>query len=493
MKSSTYDKILFLGMALLLFLFTACSSDDAPTDEPEPSNGKVNVTLCLSAVSPNTDATRASWTRADYSDENATADEMMNTYLVLAVQNNEVKYSWSGTANKLEEATVADKAEMVAGTYDFYSFANLTDAQYKEIGVKDENGKIVTSLSNLGTTTTIKTEGNGTSVPTGGIPMSNKQSVTISNSTTQVNLWTVRLYAKIEVQVTNSTTEAMTLNSITLSDITDNGQSIYLLPNPLEDGTKTATGQKVNIPTNQTTTIKDYTYTCGESEKTLAASMTQAKSYTFYVNESNTPTNNDKLFMITLNLTTNSGKIEEKRYALITDNDNQNWNYIARNDYRVIPIKLSAYLLSLDIRDFTAIGISTTVVTGTENMFQCTFYKGNTHFHIIPTVTYNGTALTYSEETLGNSQWGFGSFTTTDTETDGLYASSTATTDNDGSLNGGVPVWDSSKGFLFGKTASSMTAGTTVNHTLTVKVKNNAGNTSELTYKLKMVAGSISN
>lgn len=485
MKSSTYDKILFLGMALLLFLFTACSSDDAPTDEPEPSNGKVNVTLCLSAVSPNTDATRASWTRATTIETaEGNSNEWMHNYTIVIVDNNSKveKIITSGTLSTASKEETINDVELSAGAKTIYSFANLN---LSDINSSIAEGSAMPDLSE----TTFTTKGNFSSIPTTGIPMSNKQSVTISSSTTEVTLWTVRLYAKIEVQVTNSTTEAMTLNSITLSDITEDGQSIYLLPNPLEDGSTTKTGQKVNMPTGQT--IKDYTYTCGDSEKTLAAS--KAQSYTFYVNESNTPTNNGGLFMITLNLTTNSGKIEEKRYALITDNDNQNWNYIARNDYRVIPIKLSAYSLSLEIRDFTAIGISTTVVEGMENMFQCTFYKGNTHFHIIPTVTYNGTALTYSEETLGNSQWGFGSFTTTETATSGLYASSTAKSDNDGSLNGGVPVWDSSKGFFFGKTASSMTKDATVNHTLTVKVKNSAGNTSELTYKLKMVAGSISN
>lgn len=485
MKSSTYNNILLLGVAVLLFLFTSCSSDDSPIDTPEQNDGKVNVTLCLSAVSPNTDATRASWTRATtIGTDNGNSSEWMHNYTIVIVDNsnNVEKIITRALTAASKEETIND-VTLTAGTKTIYSFANIN---LSDIDNSIKEGSAMPDLSKK----TFATNGNFTTIPEAGIPMSNKQTVTIAESGEQtVTLWTVRLYAKIEVQVTNSSSEEMTLNSITLSDITEDGQSIYLLPNPLEEGSTTTTGQQVNMPDKQS--IKDYTYTCGDNGDALS---TDKKIYTFYVNESKTPTNNGGLFMLTLNLTTNSGKIEEKRYALITDNDNHNWNYIARNDYRIIPITLSAYSLSLSIKDFTAIGISTTVVEGTENMFKCTFYKGNTHFHIIPTVTYNGTALTYSSaETLSNSQWGAGSFTTTETETSGLYASSTAKTDNDGSLNGGVPVWDSSKGFLFGKTASSMTNGTTVNHTLTVKVKNNAGNTSELTYKLKMVAGSISN
>lgn len=490
MRSSTYNDILLWGVVVLLSLLTSCSSDDAPIDTPEQGDGKVNVTLSLSAVDPNRNATRASWTRAtSIGTDDGNSEEWMHNYTIVIVDNNKVeKIITSGALSTASKEETISNVTLSAGTKTIYSFANIN------LSAIDNNIAEGSAMPDL-STKTFATNGNSATIPTTGIPMSNKQTVTISSTTTTVTLWTVRLYAKIEVQVKNSTSETMTLNSITLSDITDNAQSIYLLPNPLESGNTTAQGQKVNMPTSQETS--DYKYSCGESEKSLSANMTAARSYTFYVNESNTPTNNGGLFMITLNLTTSDGAVEQKRYALITDDQDESksnlWNYIARNDYRVIPITLNAYSVELAIKDFTAIGISSTVVVGTENMFLCTFYKPNTHFHIVPTVKYGDKSATYNANNSENNTWSFVSFTTTETETSGLYASSTANEDNDGSLNGGVPQWDASKAFLFGKTASTLTSGTEVNHKLTLKFKNNSGNATELTYKLKMKAGTLTN
>ncbi len=66
-----------------------------------------------------------------------------------------------------------------------------------------------------------------------GYPMSNKQVVNITTTNQQViNLEVIRMVAKVQLSITNATDHTINLKTITLSDVTLNGdRNIKLLPN----------------------------------------------------------------------------------------------------------------------------------------------------------------------------------------------------------------------------------------------------------------------
>lgn len=434
-----------LTAALLLLPFLAsCSSDDAGGDGQETSKGKVNVTLLLSASNLNEDATNGSGTKATrFDDTNAASGEMMKNSIIIVVdKDNKVEYIREKTYDsELEQEEITD-VKLTSGAKTIYSFANIS---LSDIGTITK-GSAMPDLSEKA----IATNGNLATIPTTGIPMSNKQTVTITGTDQTVNLWTVRMYAKIELQITNDTDNEISLNSVTLSDITSNGQKILLLPNPLEDGTTTSKGQSVNMPTGQTTA--NYTYTPSSA---ISLSKDDPQTVTFYVNESTTPTNNFGLFILTLNTTTGTNTTTAK-YALISNTDSK-WDYIARNDYRVIPVRLTDYKFELELEQFEAIGVIPYWVNKNE-VFTCTFYNPG-HFHIKPKVTKISSGSVLSYGTDGNSTtptWSLKEYSSTleGHDNEAIYASTTDTNHEDGSGNKlsytGTPLWSGYDHLVYG-------------------------------------------
>lgn len=56
-----------------------------------------------------------------------------------------------------------------------------------------------------------------------GYPMSNKQMVNITDNQQVINLEVIRMVAKVQLFITNATDHAINLKTITLSDVTLNG------------------------------------------------------------------------------------------------------------------------------------------------------------------------------------------------------------------------------------------------------------------------------
>ena len=137
------------------------------------------------------------------------------------------------------------------------------------------------------------------------------------------------------------------------------------------------------------------------------------KKFTFYINESAQPANADHLFFLTVELENN-----DYRYALVSSGTNtgltvnktgggnnedptqtpvtdakrtENWDYIARNDYRIIPIVLDDYKLEIVPYDFPAIGVypvSVSTVDENAHLYEFLFHDYG-HFHLVPKVTHN--------------------------------------------------------------------------------------------------------
>lgn len=435
--------------------FAACSSDEYIEEQTE--GRMVNVTLRLSA--DNNTTTRA------WQDTNAETDnsEMMHNWTVVVVNNS------SGTVEEIVNQTPAVGKEeidniaeisLTTGQKTFYSFANIDMSEITGWGITEE--KTMPDLS-----TKEYTIVNG-SIPATGIPMSNKQTITISEDGS-VDLIVVRMLAKMKFQFTNATAADIIINSITLSEITTG--PVYLLPKYDTGGGADSMEPGNLLPNIPAGSAKaDYTKITGG----LTVGNTTPVETTFYINESEATDTYPKYFVITLNI--DKGEVvDEQRYALLE------WNQIARNEYRVIPIILDDYILDIEPQDFPPIGVLPASVKEEDGKFTVTFHAGG-HFHIVPAVK-QASSSTWLEYGDGVGQWSYVDWS--DDETTSIYEIEDPASTTDASDNGGIPVWCATNHYIFGKLRQDVTGS--AYHELKVNVKKSEEVTRELTYKLYII------
>lgn len=355
---------------MVLALISACSTDNA--DSILGGNGgdnpgdKVIVHMTLSTAP-------SSGTRATLWNEGVDAENMKSWVVAFVKDNKVVSYAENTdvSADKRIQDDVIIKNLVKGETYQVYSFANLTAKELdiaKDATVNFDNMKW-------------KMNGNGFDVTKNGIPMSNKQEVTIdaTGNPTQKDLWVVRMLAKVTLKFKNPSKTDLVIKDITISDITKNSsengdkENIKLLPKH-SDADKDQVVCTPNL-VGQTAT-ESYQYTL-PSPKTIAANTsdyTEENEISFYVNES-AAGNTSKYFIINLNTSTGV-----KRYALFQD-----WTTIARNDHHILPISLDDYKLKFDVQSFTAIGLYPSITdNGTTLSYTC--YYPEEEFHIQPKV-----------------------------------------------------------------------------------------------------------
>lgn len=516
-----------LCFAVLGVLVAACSGNDA-TDGGD--NGKnvthepitVKINLSTSATSGRA-STAGGWAGA------AVNGEKMKNWFVIIAQGGTIKnIITSQKASKgypLIEEQYSDVTFEAEGSYDFYSFANIDQSA---IGTMTVGGGLPNGLSDG--TKPFTVAGNGFDISKNFIPMSNKQTFDISSSTTSVDLWVVRMLAKVELQITNSTGFDLTLNSITLSDLTKNvDENLKLLPSPIDKGEKGECSPnlgKVNmddytfgteampyfVSTASTTKATDEDARTYEKQTSPLAIAKDGKcNVVFYVNESAKPTNNHGLFILSLetsNVQSNATNTDAtKRYALITtkmDEKGGTWDgEIARNDYHIIPITLDDYEFRLDIYQSEGIGVLPYWVYS-DGIYTCTFYNGEEHFHITPLIKrisdgvelqYSSTSAagTWTVDEAGSTEGLPNCWQVVGTENTDIFASeTTATHDYD---NGGCPRWSSTDHFVFGKFAAQDKTGMST-YKMTVKVNRDGTSPSpaqrQYTYQLCIVRDNLS-
>ena len=373
-------KTIHTALILMVLAFmTACSTDSA--DPIQGDSGGVNpgdkVTVHMTLSTAPSSGTRASLSWTDGVDA-----ENMKSWVVAFVKDGKVVSFVENTDvsanNRIkDEVTIKDLPKGEA-TYQVYSFANLTATELgisKGVEVHFDNKKW-------------KMNGNGFPVNATdckGIPMSNKQEVTIdaSGKPSITELWVVRMLAKVTLQFRNPSSTALEINDITISDITKNSKdnadadNIMLLPKHSDASSGADKDEVTCIPNlvGQAAT-QNYTYTL-PSAKTIPSktdAYTSENEISFYVNES-AAGNTSKYFII--NLKTSAGV---KRYALFQD-----WTTIARNDHHILPISLDDYKLKFDVQSFTAIGLYPSITdNGTTLSYTC--YYPEEEFHIQPKV-----------------------------------------------------------------------------------------------------------
>ena len=367
-------KTIHTALILMVLAFmTACSTDSADPilggSGGDNQGNKVTVHMTLSTAP-------SSGTRATLSWNDGEPAENMKSWVVAFVKDNKVvsfAENMDVSADKRIKDDVIVKNLVKGETYQVYSFANLTAA---ELGIT-KDATVDFDSKNW------KMNGNGFDVNAAdckGIPMSNKQEITIdaTGNPTQKELWVVRMLAKVTLKFKNPSKTDLVINDITISDITKNSsengdkENIKLLPNHTD-----ADHDQVVCSPNlvEQAATDSYTYTLS-SPKTIAAntSYTEENEVSFYVNESKAG-NTSKYFIINLNTSTGI-----QRYALFKD-----WTTIARNDHHILPISLDDYKLKFDVQSFTAIGLYPSITdNGTTLSYTC--YYPEEEFHIQPNV-----------------------------------------------------------------------------------------------------------
>lgn len=379
-------------LVMLLTAFAACSPDSDASDPGSITNKTYTLHFNLSPVSGSSASSRAETYTAGSPNtwEDGSKEENMKSWTVVFVKSSD------GTVAKVvKQPSVAegkDKKDDVtvtgleAGTtYTVYSFANISDA---DLGTITEG-----SSSPNFDSKSFAVNGNDWNIAN-GIPMSNKQEVTIDpdGQPNVKDLYVVRMLSKITLKFRNMTGKDITVNEVSISDITSNPatgtENIMLLPKTSVSSANVA--QAPNLVENAAS--GEFTHTISRG-LTVANNTTydtdNSRSVSFYVNESQAG-NVYPYFVVTLKTSVGS-----QRYFMYTD-----WNKIARNDHHVLKLALSDYKLRLKVEDFGSIGSAPSLKDDGKQL-NLTFHDLE-EFHIIPSVTK------YSDESsvsFTNLEW----------------------------------------------------------------------------------------
>lgn len=379
-------------LVMLLLTFAACSPDSDASDPGSITNKTYTLHFNLSPVSGSSASSRAETYTAGSPNtwENGSKEENMKSWTVVFVKSDGtvakvVKQPSVEEGNDKEDVVTVTGLE--AGTkYTVYSFANISDA---ELGTITEG-----SPSPNFDSKSFAVNGNDMDIKN-GIPMSNKQEVTIgSDGQPDVkDLYVVRMLSKITLKFRNMTGQDITVKNVSISDITSNPatgtENVKLLP------AKPVSSANVPQAPNLVENAKrdDFTHTITPG-LTIAKNTTDydtdnSRSVSFYVNESQAG-NAYPYFVVTLE--TNVGS---QRYFMYTD-----WNQIARNDHHVLKLALSDYKLRLKVEDFGSIGSAPSLKDDGKQLNL--IFHDLEEFHIVPSVTKysNGSSVSFT-----NLEW----------------------------------------------------------------------------------------
>lgn len=359
-----------------LLLLGACTQD-LPDNPGHTDKKRVTFSLALAPVATES-SSRAAWTPV-LGDEK---ELVMNGFCVMVdAETKKVEHvftSRDGDPKGQKFCNVYNdegsrEIKTSTGEKLFYTFANLSRKEVEKaiaasMGRTDfhfTEGDVLDTVKIHQATIAISGNGFQPSLTNGiGIPMSGHQHLTIAASHQgkefQINV--VRMLAKLEFEISNDTKTPLYVENIVFENITkdapdDDHPNLFLFPAPLtpKENTQTMITIKPNLTewgkTNhgkQTITVK----------QTLAVGA--KTNVVYYLNETAAPNTKFGDFMLTLNLRENDAAgTQQQRFALISNAETahqDSWLYIARNDWRYIPIHLHDYLFELIPPGFPPIG-----------------------------------------------------------------------------------------------------------------------------------------
>lgn len=346
----------------------------------------------------------------------------------------------------------------------FYTFANLSRKEVEKaiaasMGRTDfhfTEGDVLDTVKIHQATIAISGNGFQPSLTNGiGIPMSGHQHLTIAASHQgkefQINV--VRMLAKLEFEISNDTKTPLYVENIVFENITkdapdDDHPNLFLFPAPLTPKENTQT--MITIKPNLTEWgITNYEKQTIPVKQTLAVGA--KTNVVYYLNETAAPNTTFGDFMLTLNLREKDATgTKQQRFALISNAETahqDSWLYIARNDWRYIPIHLHDYLFELIPQDFPPIGVLPSSVKEADGTFTCTFHADG-DFHLQPRITDRKTGKEVTGWTASDVKW------QTIAPNPGLYTVS------------GTPAWYKPGSYIHGSFAPNATGQST--HVLTL-------------------------
>lgn len=448
-------------------LLAACSAGDDATSFPGQADAenRVGVTLQLSALSSQTSqSSRSSLTRAGWeTDTEAWSGEMMKSWFVVVVQNGKIEKiitsDFESGVTEVEKDQVFVKLKTGATT--FYSFANIKP---EEIGL-NASTSVGQQLPTDFDEQTYQMDGNSklfhlsmTPDLPDGYPMSNKQMVNITDNQQVINLEVIRMVAKVQLSITNATDHDIVLKSITLSDVTLNGnRNIKLLPN-VDSANKLKGVNLADGVAKGTITL-----TAAENNGITIGEGAMMQKACFYMNESLVDKGADggnRYFILSLTtVDAATGATSNHRYAMLS------WNEIRRNDYLKIPIKLEDYQIKWKVEAFSPIGVLPKVTDDGKNLSLDFGYYGE--FHIKPEVIKLSRT---GSQTLSVSEWQMG---TDETGSDGWTRQEQYPQGEDGvNIFDSSPAWVPSAYRLEGEMGNR--TGSAI-YTMKIKVKEQNG------------------
>lgn len=377
-------------LVMLLTTFAACSPDSDASDPGSTTNKTYTLHFNLAPVSGSSASSRAETNTAGTPDswDDGSKEENMKSWTVVFVKSDGTvakvvqQPSVEEGNDKKDDVTVTG---LEAGTtYTVYSFANISDADL---------GTITEGSSPDFDSKSFAVNGNDMDITKNGIPMSNKQTVTIDSDGKPdiTDLYVVRMLSKITLKFRNMTGGDITVKNVSISDITSNPaageENVKLLPaNNVVSSTNVA--QTPNLVENAKR--DDFTHAIGLRVAKNTPDYDNSRSVSFYVNESKAG-NAYPYFVVTLE--TNVGS---QRYFMYTD-----WNQMARNDHHVLKLALSDYKLRLKVEDFGSIGSAPSLKDDGKQLNL--IFHDLEEFHIVPSVTkYSNESLSVS---FTNLEW----------------------------------------------------------------------------------------
>ncbi len=471
--------LVLLGCALLGVI--GCSNDELPdTEQPDASPQPITIRLDVAALPSLNAHNSRSW---QYATGNVEGENIQSAFtlmfddkfnieriLVLRADNKEKDLK---TARMIDEANPSDTTGLfrtTTGEKSFLTFVNIpreeVEAAYaKKRGITGEfhfaekqsfaSDEARIALSEMSIAVRAN-DFNATPPPPSaarGIPMTGWHNAMLTYRTHNLRTFTVyalRMLSKLQFDITNDLGQKVTINSIEVDRLTDDATAIKGNVKPFPHPA-TPFG-----PTDLTVTVKPSLLTTAtQSPQTFSVDSEietgQKASCSFYVNETDVPNNVFHQFTLKLNLTLADGTTQQVRYALVSNESNE-WNYIARNDWRIIPIRLQDYKLELVPQDFPPIGVLPAAVKSENDVFTCIFHASG-DFHLKPQLVQYSTGKVV--QTWEKSEPLFETLT----PNDALYSEK--------------PEWSVSEGCIHGSFASNQT-GQSV-HTLTLKCKPEGG------------------
>jgi len=307
------------------------------------------------------------------SDPNAIDAEGMKTLSLYFVNE-------AGKVERLSRKTFTTPKEeelvevsLTSGQKRVYGFSNLDETQISELTALKEGD----TWPNITTKTYTIQNGKDISEVTSGtftLPMSNQITIQVLKSPGQIfSMDLIRLLCKMRLTFENLTNNDVLLSSFTISPITSS--SIYLLPS-------------WNIPDAPSfpTPFVQNNFTRTYTSSTVRAKSTGANTWDdtpFYLNESAIQTGDPYGFFY-IKLLTTENSVSKTREAILSR------SYLSRNDYLLLPMNITDYILDLEIKAYPPIGGYPAEITHdkTTDTYTCTFDVGGP-FVIIPKLKDN--------------------------------------------------------------------------------------------------------